>query len=104
MMLTSRLFRAIAGLLMVGLTASCDRLPGKPDESSRWRPPAEVVDFNQLYAQNCSGCHGADGRLGAGRPLNDPLYLALVNDEKVRQLVAQGVPKTAMPAFGQQQG
>jgi cytochrome c oxidase cbb3-type subunit 3 len=62
------------------------------------------MDFNQLYAQNCSGCHGADGRLGAARPLNDPLYLALVNDETLRQLVAHGVPKTAMPAFEQQQG
>src|SRR5713101_5156006 len=90
--------------LVLVLTMACDSLPGKPRIEERWRPPAEVMDFNQLYAQSCSGCHGADGRLGAARPLNDPLYLALVNDETLRQLVAQGVLKTAMPAFGQQQG
>ena len=95
---------ASATLLIVALSASCDRLPGKPDEAARWRPPAEVMDFNQLYAQNCSGCHGADGRLGAARPINDPLYLALVNDETLRQVITQGVPKTAMPAFVEQQG
>ncbi len=91
-------------LLAIIFAMSCDRLPGKPDEAARWRRPTEVMDFDQLYAQNCSGCHGADGRLGAARPLNDPLYLALVNDEVLRQVIAQGVPRTAMPAFVQEHG
>jgi len=91
-------------LMSVVLTMACDRLPGKPDEAARWKRPSEVVAFNQLYAENCSGCHGADGRLGAARPLNDPLYLALMNDDVLRQVIAQGVPNTAMPAFVQQQG
>jgi mono/diheme cytochrome c family protein len=104
MMLGRLIVTATATLLIVGLSASCDRLPGKPDEAARWRAPTEVMDFNQLYAQNCSGCHGNDGRLGAARPLNDPLYLALVNDETLQKVIAQGVPKTAMPAFVQQQG
>jgi cytochrome c oxidase cbb3-type subunit III len=95
---------AAAALLVVGLSASCDRLPGKPDEAARWRRSTEVMDFNILYAQNCSGCHGADGRFGAARPLNDPLYLALANDETLRQVIVQGVSKTTMPAFAQQQG
>src|SRR5438094_7177605 len=95
---------AAATLLIVGLSASCDRLPGKPDEAARWKRLTEVVVFDQLYAENCSGCHGADCRLGAARPLNDPLYLALVNDDTLRQVIAQGVPNTAMPAFVQQQG
>src|SRR5947199_718037 len=95
---------AAATLLIVGLSASCDRLPGKPNEAARWKRPTEVVDFNHLYAENCSGCHGADGRLGAARPLNDSLYLALVNDENLRQVIAQGVPRTTMPAFEQRQG
>jgi mono/diheme cytochrome c family protein len=104
MMLGRLTVTAAAALLVVGLSASCDRLPGKPDEAARWKRPTEVVAFDQLYAENCSGCHGADGRLGAARPLNDPLYLALINDEILRQAIAQGVPKTAMPAFVQQQG
>jgi cytochrome c oxidase cbb3-type subunit 3 len=93
-----------ATLLLLTLTASCERLPGKPDEAARWRRPTEVTDFSHLYAENCSGCHGADGRLGAARPLNDPLYLALVNDETLQRVIAQGVPNTAMPGFVQQQG
>jgi mono/diheme cytochrome c family protein len=104
MILGRLIVTAAATLLIVGLSASCDRLPGKPDEAARWKRPTEVVDFNHLYAENCSGCHGADGRLGAARPLNDPLYLALVNDDTLRQVIAQGVPNTAMPAFVQQQG
>jgi len=104
MMLGRLILTAAATLLIVALSASCDRLPGKPDEAARWKRPTEVVDFDHLYAENCSGCHGADGRLGAARPLNDSLYLALVNDESLRQVIAQGVPKTAMPAFAQQQG
>jgi cytochrome c oxidase cbb3-type subunit 3 len=104
MMLGRLIITTAATLLLVGLSASCDRLPGKPDEAARWKRPTEVVDFDQLYTENCSGCHGADGRLGAARPLNDPLYLALVNDETLRQVIAQGMPNTAMPAFAQQQG
>jgi mono/diheme cytochrome c family protein len=97
-------FRAAAAVFIFGSIASCDRLPGKPDGAARWRPQAEIVDFNQLYTSNCSGCHGADGRLGAARPLNDPLYLALVDAETLRQVIAQGVPRTSMPAFARQQG
>jgi cytochrome c oxidase cbb3-type subunit III len=97
-------YSIIPFLLALILATSCDRLPGKPDEAARWKRPTEVVDFNHLYAENCSGCHGADGRLGAARPVNDPLYLALVNDDTLRQVIAQGVPNTAMPAFVQQQG
>jgi cytochrome c oxidase cbb3-type subunit III len=103
-MLGRLIVTAAATLLLVGLSTSCDRLPGKPDEAARWRRPTEIVDFNLLYAQNCSGCHGADGRLGPARPLNDRLYLALANNETLQQVIAQGVPKTAMPAFAQQQG
>jgi cytochrome c oxidase cbb3-type subunit III len=104
MMLRRLIVTAAGTLLIVGLSASCDRLPGKPQEALRWKRPTEIVVFDQLYAENCSGCHGADGRLGAARPLNDPLYLALANDETLRLVIAQGVPKTAMPAFAQQQG
>jgi len=104
MMLSRLIVTATATLLVLAVSASCDRLPGKPDEAARWRRPTEIMDFDQLYAQNCSGCHGADGRLGAARPLNDPLYLALVNDDTLRRVIAQGLPRTAMPAFVQQQG
>src|SRR5689334_5015256 len=80
------------------------RLPGKPTEAERWRAPEDVSDFNQLYTTNCAGCHGVDGKLGAARPLNDPLYLSFVPDNALKQVVSQGSPGTNMPAFSQQSG
>ena len=78
---TMPLFRhsSIPFLLTLILAVGCDQLPGKPTPEERWKPATEVTNFSQLYAVNCAGCHGADGRLGAARPLNDPLYLALVS-------------------------
>jgi mono/diheme cytochrome c family protein len=63
-----------------------------------------VLDFVSLYATNCSGCHGATGRLGPSRPLNDPVYLALVDADRIRNVVANGIPGTRMPAFARNAG
>src|SRR5689334_14197028 len=79
-------------------------LPGKPSEGERWRAPEEVADFNELYTTNCAGCHGIDGKLGAARPLNDPLYLSFVPDDALKQVISQGRAGTNMPAFSQQAG
>src|SRR5262249_20708515 len=73
-------------------------------EAERWRAPAEITDFNQLYTQNCAGCHGAGGRLGAARSLNDPLYLAFVTDDALRQAISRGRAGTNMPAFSEPAG
>jgi mono/diheme cytochrome c family protein len=99
--------RSIAAGLSIAATLAlvgCDRLPGRPDEAERYRRPAEVMDFASLYATNCSGCHGATGRLGPSRPLNDPVYLALVDREHVREVAARGVSGTHMPAFARDHG
>jgi cytochrome c oxidase cbb3-type subunit 3 len=91
-------------LLALILATGCDQLPGKPTPEERWKPATEVTDFSQLYALNCAGCHGADGRLGAARPLNNPLYLALVSATTLREVIARGVPGTSAPALAQQAG
>ena len=90
--------------MILALAAGCEGLPGKPTQEERWKVATEVTDFSQLYARNCSGCHGADGRLGAARPLNDALYLALVSNGTLREVIARGVPGTTAPAFAQQAG
>jgi len=84
-----------ATLALVG----CDVVPGRPKPDARELAPSEVIGFDTLYARNCAGCHGRDGRLGAARALNDPVYLALVSPERLRQVIAIGVPGTAQPAF-----
>ena len=96
----------VTGLIVVllSLTGCNVRLPGQPTEAERWRSPSEVSDFNQLYQENCAGCHGADGRRGAAQALNDPLYLSFVSDVALQQVVAEGRAGTNMPAFSQKAG
>jgi cytochrome c oxidase cbb3-type subunit 3/ubiquinol-cytochrome c reductase cytochrome c subunit len=92
--------RAFAAVVLLGaMLAGCDALPGKPRLADRPLRPSEVMSFAALYRANCAGCHGGDGRLGGARPLNDPLYLALVPRERLRDVIARGIPGTAQPAF-----
>jgi len=99
--------RALAASLAALLAlagAGCDSLPGRPNPADRAVVPSQVVDFDTLYRRNCAGCHGADGRLGAARPLNDPVYLALLPAERLRAIIGGGVRGTSMPAFGASAG
>ncbi len=84
--------------------AGCDAFPGRPRPDARELAPTEVMAFETLYAGNCAGCHGETGRLGAARALNDAVYLAVVPPERVRQVIAAGIPGTAQPAFAQSAG
>ena len=84
--------------------AACDACRASRSRGRTTSCQSQVVAFDALYARHCAGCHGADGRLGAARPLNDPLYLALVPRERLRHVIAQGVPGTSQPAFAQSAG
>ena len=66
--------------------------------------PSQVVDFRTLYGQNCAGCHGVDGKGGAGIALANPVYLAIADDSVIRRTASKGVPGTPMPAFAQSAG
>lgn len=79
-------------------------LLGCGDRTEQYILPDQVTEFSVLYESNCAGCHGRDGRFGAARLLNDPIYLALVGKEKLRDVIANGVRRTAMPAFAQNAG
>jgi mono/diheme cytochrome c family protein len=89
---------AVLALAMFALMG-CDALPGRPQPGERPTLPSQVMSFAELYSQFCAGCHGTNGRLGAARPLNDPVYLAIVPQPRLRLIIAQGVPGTAMPGF-----
>lgn len=77
---------------------------GRPDIADRPVPADKVVEFAALYKQNCSGCHGADGKLGPAPPLNDALFLAIVPDAVLEQVITVGRHGTPMPAFARAQG
>ena len=95
---------ALGMTLAMTLLWGCGPPPGKPRQGSEILPPNEVVKFGTLYAENCSACHGADGRGGAAISLADPVYLSIVNEATMRKVIADGVPGTSMPAFAQSAG
>ena len=76
-----------------------DNLPGKPDPAEAFKLPQDIKSFSVLYAQRCAGCHGEDGTLGPGPPLNDAMYCALVSEEDLKKVIAGGRDGTLMPAW-----
>ena len=96
--------RFVIAFALFSLSGCNVRLPGRPTEAERWRAPSEISDFSQLYKQNCGGCHGANGRRGAARSLNDSLYLAFATDAAIKQVISEGQTGTNMPAFSQRAG
>jgi len=83
--------------------AGCN-MPGKPAPGSIVQRPSDNLDPVSLYSQNCAGCHGADGKLGPAPPIGDPVYLALVDDNALRQVISKGRPGTPMAEFAQSEG
>jgi len=86
------------------LASGCGVPNGQPKKGSEVLAPNEVLEFDTLYAENCAGCHGAEGRGGAAIALADPVYLAIVDDAVIRKVIAKGVRGTAMPAFAESAG
>jgi cytochrome c oxidase cbb3-type subunit 3 len=83
--------------------SSCEA-PGRPAADARVVRPAEVADFERLYSQNCSGCHGKDGQGALTVGIGRPVYLAIADDATIRRTIEEGRPGTAMPAFAQKAG
>jgi cytochrome c oxidase cbb3-type subunit III len=88
---------------LLALAAGCD-LPGKPDPADKFVYPNKVADFGALFAKNCAGCHGKDGKLGPAPPLNDMVFLAIVPDEELVKVITEGRAGTSMPAFADSLG
>jgi cytochrome c oxidase cbb3-type subunit 3 len=93
----------VFGLLALAATG-CSSLPGRPGPGPEVIRPDQVLDFNTLYAQNCSACHGVEGKGGAALALADPVYLALVDDATLRKITTEGVPHTTMAGYARSAG
>jgi len=67
--------------------------------------PDVVAWGGQIYAATCAHCHGSEGQ---GRPIAPALnvqgFLGETNDLAIKTIIAQGVPDTAMPAWGDRLG
>jgi len=86
------------------LFSGCGVPHGQPSKGSEVLAPNEILEFGTLYAEDCAGCHGAEGRGGAAIALANPVYLAIAGDAAIRRVIANGVPGTAMPAFAESAG
>jgi mono/diheme cytochrome c family protein len=96
-----------AAVLAAAALVACDRvrMPGRPGPDSVEIRPDRVRDFALLYSENCSGCHGPDGRgTGAAMGLANPVYLAIADDAVLTRATGQGVPASLMPAFARSSG
>ncbi len=101
----SRLFHlAATAALVAAVLCACGSPHGQPSVSSEVIAPDQIADFNTLYSENCSACHGAEGKGGAAIALADPVYLAIADDAAMRKVIANGTRGTAMPAFAQSAG
>jgi mono/diheme cytochrome c family protein len=94
----------VFAVLGAALLSGCGTPHGQPRAGSETLAPNEVLDFKILYADNCAGCHGVDGKGGAAIALADPVYLAIADEAAIRNIISNGVNGTAMPAFAQSAG
>jgi cytochrome c oxidase cbb3-type subunit III len=97
-------YLSACAVLSLVLLSACSTPNGQPQKGSEPVAPNQVVDFGTLYAQNCAACHGAEGRGGASIALANPVYLAIVDENAMHNIVANGVHGTSMPAFAQSAG
>jgi mono/diheme cytochrome c family protein len=94
----------VLGIASLSALCGCSGVPRGAARIEVPIVPNDILDFKILYAQNCSGCHGPEGKGGAAIALADPVYLAFADDAVVRRAAANGIPGTAMPAFAQSAG
>src|SRR6201993_2293420 len=95
---------AMVAVATVLACVACNSSPSAYRTEPTVVTPNNVVDFKQLYGQNCAGCHGADGKGGAAIALANPVFLAIADDTVIRRIASNGVPGTPMPAFAQSAG
>lgn len=87
-----------------------DELPANAIPEPPARPiivtEALLAAGEQLYAASCARCHGTEGQGTRRAPaLNEqPFFETYTADAALIQIISQGVPGTAMPAWGDRLG
>ena len=97
-------FSTIGVAMLAIFSVGCGIPPGQPRAGAIDPAPNEVLEFELLYAANCAGCHGTNGRGGAAIALANPVYLAIGDEQSMRATIVAGVRSTSMPAFAQRAG
>jgi cytochrome c oxidase cbb3-type subunit 3/ubiquinol-cytochrome c reductase cytochrome c subunit len=95
---------AAAALSLLVVLAGCGHLPGATAEAHAPIPPSENLDFSTLFQQNCQACHGAGGQNGPAMDLANPEFQAMIDDNRLRDIISHGLSGTQMPAWAQSAG
>jgi len=67
--------------------------------------PGNKEDGLKVFARACASCHGEEGQGGkSAGAINDPDFLALINDQALRRYVITGRPDLGMPDYGGPKG
>ena len=84
---SSRRFRDAA----IPLLSGCAAAPGRRAKVRR-RCADRDHGIPTLYAENCAGCHGPEGKDGAAIALADPVFLAIADDASIRRASPTAYP------------
>lgn len=74
-------------------------IAGRAQDRAPVYAPADIRYGAQLYAVQCSACHGANGTQIGGVDLGSGNFRHAASDQDLRTVLANGIPGTAMPPF-----
>ena len=86
-------------VLIAGFVAYRAREPQLRKRAAAEQQTAYRQIGTQLFATNCSGCHGKRAIGGSGPTLDSKQFLKATTNDQIRGLVSGGVPGTEMPAW-----
>jgi len=96
---------SVCDRLLSMLLSACGTPHGQPSDGSEPVAPDQILEFGTLYGQNCSGCHGANGKGGPAIALADPLgaIIGMVTgrDDPTGRLAALGPRGLERVPFGE---
>lgn len=76
------------------------RLSAPPTDLEGAPPRGEAAHGAVLFARQCAGCHGIDGKGPIAPSLANPVFQDLATDEFIARTIRSGRENTPMPAFG----
>jgi putative heme-binding domain-containing protein len=88
--------RAIVGVAVLGIAA---RLAAQPPSASADYAQADITFGAQVYAAQCTTCHGETGDGVGGVDLRAGKFRTATTDQSLQLVIANGVPGTGMNAF-----
>ncbi len=86
-------------VLIIGFVAYRVREPTLRADAAAEQQTSYTEIGTQLFATNCSSCHGKGAVGGSAPTLNAKEFLKGTTDAQIRSLIAGGVSGTDMPAW-----